>query len=133
MNWYLKVLKQYTDFDGRARRTEYWMFGLFNFIAYITLLIVSGGLNSMFGTEVFAGLIILYVLFIFIPSLAVSVRRLHDVGKSGWFMLISLVPLIGGIWLFVLYVTDSDHGSNEYGDNPKGFGNGDAIDQIGKD
>ncbi len=132
MKWYLKVvLKQYADFEGRARRTEYWMFALFNFLAYFGVLIVSGLLNNLFGTEMFGGLIFLYVVFSFVPSLAVTVRRLHDVGKSGWFLFISLIPLIGAIWLFVLYVTEGDYRSNEYGNNPKEEGDFDAIDQIG--
>lgn len=132
MNWYLKVLREYANFNGRARRTEYWMFSLFIFISYIVLSIISGVLNNVFGTDIFAGLIVLYMLFIIVPSIAVVVRRLHDVGKSGWFLLIGIIPLIGSIWIFVLSVTDSDHGPNEYGDNPKGIGNSNAIDQIGE-
>ena len=119
MNWYLQVLRKYADFTGRARRKEYWMFALFNFI----FLLVAFGLDNVLGTaidEVGYGLFyFLYVLAVLVPSLAVSVRRLHDVGKSGWMIFISLIPIIGGIWLFVLTVTDSIPGENEYGPNPK--------------
>ena len=113
MNWYLKVLKQYADFNGRARRKEYWMFVLFNMIFAIvaaTLDYVIGSSGILFG---------LYVLALLIPGLAAGVRRLHDVGKSGWMMFITLIPLIGGIWLLVLMATDSNPGENQYGANPK--------------
>ena len=119
MNWYLKCLKQYADFRGRARRKEYWMFTLFNIIfAIVAMLIdnVVGTVSPELGYGVFY---VLYVLAMFIPGLAVSVRRLHDVGKSGWMILIALIPLIGVIWLLVLMVTDSNPGENEYGQNPK--------------
>jgi uncharacterized membrane protein YhaH (DUF805 family) len=113
MNWYLKVLKQYADFNGRARRQEYWMFVLFNII----FAIVAGALDAALGTWGAIGG--LYGLAMLIPGLAVSVRRLHDTGKSGWMLLIGLIPVIGTIWLIVLLVTDSTSGNNEYGDNPK--------------
>jgi len=119
MNWYLKVLKQYADFSGRARRKEYWMFFLFNTIfAFLAAIIdnVVGTASPELGYGVFYGI---YALAMFIPGLAVGVRRLHDVGKSGWMMFIALIPLIGGIWLIVLMVTDSNPGENQYGQNPK--------------
>ncbi len=119
MNWYLKVLKQYADFNGRARRKEYWMFTLFN--------IIFGGiamiLDSVFGIAIegvgYGPLYGVYVLVLFIPGLAVAVRRLHDIGKSGWMILIALIPVIGAIWILVLMVTDSNPGENLYGVNPK--------------
>jgi uncharacterized membrane protein YhaH (DUF805 family) len=113
MNWYLKVLKQYADFNGRARRQEFWMFVLFNIIFSM----VAGALDAVFGSWGAIGG--LYGLFVLIPGLAVSVRRLHDTGKSGWMLLIALIPLIGTIWLIVLLATDSTPGNNQYGDNPK--------------
>jgi uncharacterized membrane protein YhaH (DUF805 family) len=113
MNWYLKVLKQYADFNGRARRQEYWMFVLFNIIFSI----VAGVLDAALGTWGAVGG--LYGLAMLIPGLAVSVRRLHDIGKSGWMLLIALIPLIGTIWLIVLLATDGAPGNNQYGDNPK--------------
>jgi|TARA_B110000908_G_scaffold135210_1_gene159943 uncharacterized membrane protein YhaH (DUF805 family) len=119
MNWYLKVLKQYADFNGRARRKEYWMFVLFNTIFSILAMIF----DNVFGIAIegigYGPIYLLYVLAMMIPSLAVAVRRLHDVGKSGWMILISLIPIIGGIWLLVLFVTDGNLGENEHGANPK--------------
>jgi len=120
MNWYLKVLKEnYANFNGRARRKEYWMFFLFNLIFAAAAMIidnVTGLAMEKVGYGPFYGI---YALATLIPGLALAVRRLHDVGKSGWFLLIALIPIIGGIWLFVLVVTDSQPGSNEYGPNPK--------------
>lgn len=122
MYWYKKVLNQYADFEGRARRQEYWMFTLVNVIIMIPLYIIgivgqTSGNNtlSMLGF----GLYLLYALAVFVPSLAVAVRRLHDVGKSGWFYLIALIPIVGAIWLLVLFVTEGDKGDNPYGPDPK--------------
>ncbi len=114
MNYYLAVLKNYAVFEGRARRAEYWYFVLFNLIVSIVLGIISAVIGDDKNI-----IIVLYSLGIFIPSLAVSVRRLHDVGKSGWMLLISLIPLIGSIWLLVLTLTNSDPLDNKYGPNPK--------------
>ncbi len=119
MNWYLKVLKQYADFSGRARRKEYWMFALFNIIFAFVLGFIDGLVGS-FSPEIGIGVLGgIYSLAVLIPGLAVSVRRLHDVGKSGWMILIVLIPIIGAIWLLVLMVTDSNPGENQYGPNPK--------------
>jgi len=113
MNWYLKVLRQYADFNGRARRTEFWMFVLFNIIFSI----IANILDYTFGTVyVFSGI---YGLAMIIPGLAVSVRRLHDINKSGWMILVVLIPVIGAIWLLVLYVMEGTPGENQYGPNPK--------------
>lgn len=128
MEWYLKALRQYADFEGRARRKEYWMFTLFNLIFVILALVIDG----LIGTG--AILYFIYVLATLIPNLSVSVRRLHDVGKSGWMYLIALIPLVGFIWLLVLLVTDSEPGDNIYGPNPKEensgnyFGSADTLD-----
>lgn len=120
MNWYLKVLKQWSDFKGRARRKEYWMFFLFNIIFLIIAAILDNVLGLTFSREIPYGYIyLLYALFVLVPGIAVSVRRLHDVGKSGWWYLIGLIPLIGGIWLLVLFVTDGKPGENQWGMNPK--------------
>ena len=106
--YYLDVLTdKYSDFNGRARRKEYWMFVLFN--------IIFTGLATLISPKLYA----IYTLAVLIPNLAVSVRRLHDVGKSGWMCFIALIPLIGAIWLLVLMLTDSNSGENEYGANPK--------------
>lgn len=119
MNWYLKVLKQYADFSGRARRKEYWMFVLFNMIFAIVAMILDNVLGIAMEGIGYGPLYGLYVLAMLIPGLSVAVRRLHDVGKSGWMILIALIPLIGAIWLLVLMVTDSNPGENQYGQNPK--------------
>jgi uncharacterized membrane protein YhaH (DUF805 family) len=119
MNWYLKCLKQYADFSGRARRKEYWMFILFNMIFGIVAMILDNILGIAIEGVGYGPLYGLYALAVFIPGLAVAVRRLHDVGKSGWMILVVLIPLIGAIWLLVLMVTDSNSGENQYGQNPK--------------
>ena len=122
MNWYLKVLKEYTNFNGRARRQEYWMFALFNTIFSIVanVLDVVLGLNSFGSGE--SGLIgLVYSLAVIVPGLAVAIRRLHDTGKSGWNLLWMLLPIAGWIYIIVLLVRESDSGVNEYGENPKLF------------
>ena len=119
MNWYLKVLKNYTGFEGRARRKEYWMFFLINIIISIVLVIIdskTGLLNQEVGYGLFSGI---YTLGVLLPSIAVSMRRLHDTGRSGWWLLISFIPLIGIIVLFVFMVLDSHGEDNQYGSNPK--------------
>jgi uncharacterized membrane protein YhaH (DUF805 family) len=119
MNWYLKVWTQYADFKGRARRKEYWMFVLFNIIFGIIANVVDYALG--FGVEAGSIGIVsgIYTLAVLIPGIAVAVRRLHDVGKSGWMLLIILLPLIGFIWILVLMVTDGQEGANKWGNNPK--------------
>ena len=119
MSWWLTCMKKYVDFSGRARRTEYWMFVLFNIIFAIVALVLDNILGTASEELGYGLLYSLFSLAIVLPTLAVTVRRLHDVGKSGWWIFISLIPLIGGIWLFVLTVTDSQPGENEYGPNPK--------------
>jgi uncharacterized membrane protein YhaH (DUF805 family) len=119
MNWYLDVLKKYAVFNGRARRKEYWMFFLFNVIISIVLLIVDG----IIGTSAVPGALGLlgglYALALLIPGIAVAVRRLHDTGRSGWWILIGLVPFVGGIVLIVFLVQDGTPGENQFGKNPK--------------
>jgi len=117
-DYYIGGLKKYTVFSGRARRAEYWYFVLVNALIIIAL----GIFNATTGNKV-TFLSILYSLAVFIPLLAVSVRRLHDTGRSGWWLLIDLIPLVGSIWLLVLFVLDSNHGDNTYGPNPKGVMN----------
>jgi uncharacterized membrane protein YhaH (DUF805 family) len=119
MNWYLKVLGQYLDFNGRARRKEYWMFVLFNTIFAISAVLLDHAFGITFGDIPYGPLYALYGLAIFIPGLAVLVRRLHDSGKSGWLVLIALIPIIGTIWILVLLLTDSESGTNKWGPNPK--------------
>lgn len=119
MEWYLKVIKQYADFNGRARRKEYWMFILFNMIFSIVAMIVDNVLGITFAGIPYGPLYIFYGIAMFIPGLAVSVRRLHDINKSGWMMFVVLIPFAGAIWLLVLYCTEGTQGENQYGDNPK--------------
>lgn len=129
-NWYLKCLKQYADFSGRARRKEYWMFTLFNIIFVIVAMILDNVLGLTVAELPYGLFYFLYALAVFIPGLAVSVRRLHDVGKSGWMILISLIPIIGGIWLLVLMLTDSSPSENQYGVNPKDAQLNDSTNQT---
>jgi uncharacterized membrane protein YhaH (DUF805 family) len=133
MEWYIKVLKQYADFEGRARRKEYWMFVLINFVIVMTLYaLLFGGIFSD-APEIFITSIVVlcvYGLGTFIPSLAVAVRRLHDIGKSGTMLLIYFVPVIGPFWLIVLLATDSVPGTNKYGPNPKELGVEDDSDHL---
>jgi uncharacterized membrane protein YhaH (DUF805 family) len=124
MNYYLSVLKNYSTFRGRARRAEYWYFTLFNFIFICLAILLDNYLGTTFklsyGLSMPYGYIyLLYVIFMLIPGLAVTVRRLHDVGKSGWTYFIILIPIIGILWLLVLLFTDSQVGSNKWGENPK--------------
>ena len=141
MKWFIKVLKQYADFKGRARRKEYWMFSLFSLIigVIITLIeIITGTFNYLVNIGPLSAL---FSLLIFIPSISVNVRRLHDVGKSGWIIILPsflffitilffglikeridlflIIPLAGSIWYLILMFRDSVPGSNQYGENPK--------------
>ena len=119
MNWYLHVLKNYATFSGRARRKEYWMFFLFNVLISLglgVLDVVAGTYSVEYETGFFSGL---YSLLVLIPSIAVSVRRLHDTNRSGWWVVISLIPIIGVFVLFVFTCLDSQPGTNRFGVNPK--------------
>lgn len=118
MEWYLAAFKKYSDFTGRARRKEYWMFALFSSIFSIAAGVLDGLIGSDFMGS-YGILTMLYGLAVFIPSLALTVRRLHDVGKSGAYIFIGLIPLVGAIWLLVLVCTDSQPQDNQYGPNPK--------------
>lgn len=119
MEWYLKVLKQYADFNGRARRTEYWMFILFNIIMSVVLMVLDYAMGTLYFLGGSGLLGTLYSLFVLIPSLAVLIRRLHDLDKSGWMILIIFIPIIGAIWLLVLCATEGTIGPNKYGPDPK--------------
>lgn len=119
MNWYLQALKKYADFSGRARRREYWFFVLFYIIIVIVLMILDGFVGTNIAGASIGILTGIYMLAMLIPGLAVSVRRLHDTGRSGWWLLIELVPLVGAIVLLVFMVSDSQPGQNAYGPSPK--------------
>lgn len=110
---YLDVLKKYTVFNGRASRTEYWTFFLFN----VLISLVLGTLDGIIGSEMQV-LSNIYSLAVLIPGLAVAVRRLHDTGHSAWWLLINLIPIAGWIWFIVLLATKSDEATNKYGAKP---------------
>lgn len=119
MSWFVEALKKYAVFRGRSRRKEYWYFVLFSVIISIALSIVDTiiGTGSTFGsTGLLAGI---FALALLIPSISVSVRRLHDINRTGWWVLISFIPLIGAIVLLVFAVQDGTTGSNRYGSDPK--------------
>jgi uncharacterized membrane protein YhaH (DUF805 family) len=128
MNWYMEVLRKYADFNGRARRSEYWMYHLFSTLIVMALVLLAGAAIALMGRTYGNGgavlLIVapiwLYFMAMIIPNLAVAVRRLHDTGRSGWFILISFIPIVGGIILLVFLCSDSQPGPNLYGQNPKG-------------
>ncbi len=119
MDWYIKVIRQYVDFEGRARRKEYWVFVLFNIIFALIAMTLDNVLGMASDVYFYGPVYILYAIAVTLPNLAVSVRRLHDTGRSGWMMLISLIPIIGGIWLIVLFAVEGQAGENEYGLDPK--------------
>lgn len=119
MNWYIEVLKKYAVFNGRARRKEYWYFYLFYILIYIVLIIIDT-VTGLFSVEAGIGLLSgIYSLSLLIPGIAVGVRRLHDTNRSGWWLLIGLIPIIGAIVLIVFLASNSNPEANQYGPNPK--------------
>lgn len=120
MNWYFEVLKKYAVFNGRARRKEYWYYFLINFVIITALLVVDnmvGTLDTETGTGLISGI---YALAVLLPGIAVAVRRLHDSDRSGWWVLIALIPIVGPIILIFFLIQDSTAGENRFGPNPKG-------------
>lgn len=130
MQHYLLTLSKFTDFKGRTGRKEFWMFTLFHFLAFIICLIIDNVFGITFGSlmEAMTGFpkeqlpygvfYMLYSLITFVPSLAVMVRRLHDIGKSGWFYLLSFIPLVGAIILIVWFCKEGQKEANQWGENP---------------
>jgi uncharacterized membrane protein YhaH (DUF805 family) len=120
MIWYLRAIAEYANFLGRARRREYWMFALFNWV----FLIVAAILDLLFGLnfqgQPYGVIYLVYGVIMLLPGLSVTVRRLHDIGKNGWWVLISLIPFVGAIWLLILLFNNGNAGDNEYGPDPKG-------------
>ena len=128
MNWYLAVWKKSAQFSGRSRRKEYWMFFLYNTLIGAALwilglvfrqvgmgtIIPNGGIGL-----IFFGLYFIYMLAILIPCMAVSMRRLHDTGKSGWLLLLIFIPIVGPIILLVFFMLGGNPGANQYGADPK--------------
>jgi uncharacterized membrane protein YhaH (DUF805 family) len=115
MHYYVRVLRLYADFSGRARRKEYWMFVLINLIVTFALDRIdtqTGLYHSYTGLGILGTI---YTLAVIIPGLAVSVRRMHDVGYSGWTLLVVLIPIIGAVWVFIMLVTEGERKENQYG------------------
>ena len=128
MAWYLLAWQRATDFSGRSRRKEYWYFQLFNAIVMIFLGLFAFAFSDQGKPAVIPfGLMFTYGFVVFVPALAVTIRRLHDIGKSGWWYCIAFVPFIGGLILFVLTLLDSDPERNEYGPNPKVPGHANVV------
>ena len=120
IEWYKKVVfENYANFSGRARRSEYWWFILANMILAVVAMVIDNVAGITFGQIPYGPVYVLYALAVFLPGLAVTVRRLHDVGKSGWFYFIVLIPIVGAIWLLVLLFTEGAQEENQYGANPK--------------
>ncbi len=120
MRWYLSCLSNYANFSGRARRKEYWMFVLFSTIFSVVLrwidaiIIIASGMSLEIGI-----LSSIYFLVLFVPTMAVQVRRLHDTDRSGWCWLLNLIPIVGSLVLFIWFVEEGTDGNNEYGSDPK--------------
>jgi uncharacterized membrane protein YhaH (DUF805 family) len=130
IEWYKKVVfENYANFSGRARRSEYWYFALVSTIISIALSVTDYLAGLTFENSTSGPIGFVYSLLVLIPCLALTVRRLHDVGKSGWFFFIALIPVIGAIWLLILFCTEGDGGSNQYGPDPKN--DFDEIQEIG--
>lgn len=119
MEWYLKVIRQYGDFNTRARRKEYWTFFIFNLLFGLAALLLDNALKLNYQGMEYGPIYIIYSFGTLIPGIAVVVRRLHDTGRSGWMLLIALIPFIGAIWLLILLTMNSQSGENKYGPNPK--------------
>jgi uncharacterized membrane protein YhaH (DUF805 family) len=118
MHWLLDpITKHYADFSGRTPRQSYWMFTLLITALYIVIAVAG---IVLFDAMLSLVLLFIVVVGLFLPSLAIQVRRLHDIGKSGWWLLLSLIPYIGGFILLVLYCLPSQAGSNKFGANPYG-------------
>lgn len=130
MKWYIKALKQFADFKGRACLKEYWMFVLFNTIFFLGTAILDNLLGLTSSSKAPFGMLPpIYLLVVIIPALSLTIRRLHDINKSGFFIFLIFIPFIGGVILFVLTATDGDLGDNRYGPSHKNRFN--EIEQIG--
>jgi uncharacterized membrane protein YhaH (DUF805 family) len=119
MKWYFKAFFQYFDFSGRARRKEFWVFTLFN-IFFVWLLSI---IDVKFNTEYFTTAAYVYSILVLIPTIAVFLRRLHDSGKTGWNLLLILIPILGWIWLLILLIMVGEPKTNRWGRYPKGVEN----------
>lgn len=119
LDYFFYCLKNYANFEGRARRSEYWYYTLFNILAALLLTMVFTGIAIAMNTPEIVFLSYLWYLVTLIPTMAVAARRLHDTDRSGWWQLLAFVPFVGGIVLLVFYCQDSQLGDNPYGPNPK--------------
>ena len=123
MEWYIKVIKSYSDFNSRARRKEYWMFTLWNILFALLAALLDYSFGIVYPLVGYGPLNIAYALFVLVPGIAVTLRRLHDIGKSGWMYLVAFIPIVGWIWLLILLIKEGDQGNNAYGEDPKQFEN----------
>lgn len=131
MNWYFHCLTKFAEFKGRAQRKEYWYFVLISIVIFVALNIVDhsiGTVVSKSGIGLFSGF---YSVVVFIPNIAVSIRRLHDTNRTGWWILVNFIPLIGLLILLVFFVLDSTPGDNRFGPNPKSVGTANQTGQYG--
>lgn len=127
MEWMIMPLKRYADFSGRSRRQEYWMFFLLQMIIYVVLITALVAIAVTNGDQqeppvafwILVGVAVLVVLGLFIPNLAVQVRRMHDQNQSGWMILLGFIPYVGGIVMLVFMCIDGTRGPNKYGEDPK--------------
>lgn len=119
MDWFIKAMRNTFNFSDRARRKEYWMFALITFIFSLTIGVIELNSGMIETVNQYGPLSMLLALIFFLPSLSVAVRRLHDVGRSGWWLLLAFIPFVGFIVLFIFSVLDSEPGENKYGPNPK--------------
>lgn len=121
MNYYLDVWRGYFDFSGRTRRKEYWYFTLFHTLMAVTGQLLAGGLYTENHTtgEIFEAIVFGYIVASIIPTLSVTVRRLHDIDKSGWWYFVAFIPAVGVVWLLILTCIDGTSGANQYGPDPK--------------
>ena len=128
MDWMLMPLRRYAEFSGRSQRKEYWMFFLFQIIVVVVLGIIEGalGLTGMVAGA-YGPLTALFWLAVLIPGIAVGIRRLHDTDRSGWWLLLAFVPIVGAIVLIVFFVTDGTRGPNRFGADPKDPGQAEAF------
>jgi uncharacterized membrane protein YhaH (DUF805 family) len=128
MDYALMPLRRYAEFSGRSRRKEYWMFTLLMLVAGLVIGTIEGilGINTMIG-GVYGPLTTLMLLGTIVPSIAVGIRRLHDTDKSGWWLLIALIPLIGSLILLFFFVSDGTKGPNRFGADPKDPGQAEAF------
>ena len=120
MKYYLLALKNYAVFNGRSNRSEFWYFTLFYLISVILAIVLDNVLGFVFDNSPYGIIYVIFVLATLLPNLAVTVRRLHDLDKSGWWIFIGAIPFIGSIWLLILLAMAGTNGPNKYGPDPKG-------------